>query len=82
MTSLDGKALLGADITRTATTVKLGAFTASSTGKYGRLIRSPRQPTVRCGWRRRTKTGIGVPIPADERILHINPTGGGAGSDL
>jgi hypothetical protein len=82
VTSLDGKELLAADITRTATTVKLGAFTASLTGKYGRLITVAAASDGSLWLATSNKDGHGVPVPADERILHIDPAGGGAGSDL
>ncbi len=80
--SLDGKALLAATITATTGSVKLSTFTASLAGTYGRLITVAAAPDGSLWLATSNTDGHGSPTAADERILHIQPTGGGAGSTL
>jgi glucose/arabinose dehydrogenase len=82
--SLDATALYGADITATSTApVKLAAFSPSLVGTYGRLITVAADPDGSL-WLATANVGV-TPTPkgasaTDERILHIEPTGGGASS--
>ncbi len=88
--SLDSTSLYTSDITSptgaTNAGVTLDPFVASLTGHYGRLITVVADPDGTL-WLATSNGGI-VPAPAgassatDERILHIQPTGGGAGSKL
>jgi glucose/arabinose dehydrogenase len=81
--SLDATTLYSADIVSTASSTKLDAFTTSLTGIYGRLI-TVVADTDGSLWLATSNSGV-TPAPqgsspADERILHVQPSGGGADS--
>jgi glucose/arabinose dehydrogenase len=82
--SLDGTALYGADIAVTSpSSVKVDTFSPSLIGTYGRLITVVADPDGSL-WLATANVGVTPAAkgasPADERILHIQPSGGGAGS--
>lgn len=75
--SLGGKALLRATID--PTTGSVGAFTPYINGKYGRLLTVVAAPDGSLWITTSNKDGHGTPVAADERVLHISPSGGGGG---
>jgi glucose/arabinose dehydrogenase len=84
LASLDGTSLYGADITTSASSVKLDTFSPSLVGTYGRLITVVADPDGSL-WLATANSGVtpapkGASSTADERILHIQPAGGGASS--
>jgi glucose/arabinose dehydrogenase len=81
--SLDGTSLYGADITTTSSSVKLDTFSPSLVGQYGRLRTVVADPDGSL-WLTTANVGV-TPAPmgastVDERVLHIQPAGGGASS--
>ena len=88
VTSLAGGSLYSGSITtRTGATgpvATIGTMTPSLTDKYGRLITVVADPDGSL-WLATANTGVapapaGASATADERILHIHPSGGGADS--
>jgi glucose/arabinose dehydrogenase len=84
--SLDATTLYAADIAAHNATAKVGSFVASLAGQYGRLITVVADPDGSL-WLATANAGV-TPSPAgasatsDDRILHIQPSGGGAGSTV
>ena len=76
--SRDGTALLAAAISATGSgsTVTLGAYSAYLKGKYGRLITVVAAPDGSLWLTTSNRDGHGKPIPADDRVLHIQPPSG------
>jgi glucose/arabinose dehydrogenase len=82
-TSLDGEELLAAQISTTPSgLVKLGAWSTTLHDRYGRL-RTVVAATDGALWLTTSnKDGKGKPVPADERVLRIVPTGGDGNNPL
>lgn len=78
--SLGGTALLGVSLTRTGTTVRVGSAKASLQRTYGRLRTVVAAPDGALWLTTSNRDGHGTPIPDDERVLRIVPSGGGGGS--
>jgi glucose/arabinose dehydrogenase len=76
--SLGGKALLRARIDPTTGTIS--AFTPLIAGQYGRLLTVVGANDGSLWITTSNKDGHGKPVPADERVLHITPDGGGGGN--
>lgn len=74
--SLGGKDLLRAQIDAQG---KVGAFTPTLDGKYGRILTVVAAPDKSLWVTTSNRDGQGKPIAADERVLHITPSGGGGG---
>jgi glucose/arabinose dehydrogenase len=82
---LNATALYSADIIRTATSIKLDAFTPTLTGQYGRIISVVADPDGSLWLATSNKQTTPAPAgasAADERILHIRPAGGGASTQV
>lgn len=76
-TSLDGRALLATRLSVGAGgTVTLGAFHAGLRNRYGRLRTVVAAPDGALWLTTSNKDGKGHPVPADERVLRIVPSGG------
>jgi glucose/arabinose dehydrogenase len=80
LTSLDHTELLAANLTVSGNGVTVGSFSASLTGKYGRLLTVVAAPDGSLWLTTSNKDGHGNPTPDDERVLHIPPPGGGGSS--
>jgi glucose/arabinose dehydrogenase len=77
VTSLDGKTLLGAPLTVSGSTVKIGTFASYLPGRYGRLQTVVAAPDGALWLSTANRAGNGKPIADDERILRIQAPGGG-----
>ena len=74
VTSLDGDALLSAPLEPTsATTVKLGQFTAVLKNKYGRLRTVVAADDGALWLTTSNRDGHGNPVPTDERVIRYVP---------
>ncbi|MBV9594109.1 MAG: PQQ-dependent sugar dehydrogenase [Actinobacteria bacterium] len=81
VTSLDHTALLAANLTASKSgSSSLSTLTASLAGKYGRLLTVVAAQDGSLWLSTSNKDGHGTPIADDERILHIQPNGGGGSS--
>jgi glucose/arabinose dehydrogenase len=81
-TSLDGQELLSARLSPTpGGGVKVGAFSRGLHKKYGRLRTVVAADDGALWLSTSNKDGHGKPVPADERILRIIPSGGGSGNN-
>ena len=81
VTSLDGKALLAADLRTTANGgIGLGRFTTMLHNRYGRLRTVVAAADGALWLSTDNRDGNGRPVPDDERVLRIVPTGGSSGS--
>jgi glucose/arabinose dehydrogenase len=81
-TSLDGQELLSARLSLTpGGGVKVGAFSPGLHKKYGRLRTVVAADDGALWLSTSNKDGHGKPVPADERILRIIPSGGGSGNN-
>lgn len=77
-TSLDGKALLAAPVkTSSSGTVSLGTFIDAFANKYGRLRTVVAAPDGALWLTTSNRDGNGTPVPTDERVLRIVPSGDG-----
>ncbi|HEY2298410.1 MAG TPA: PQQ-dependent sugar dehydrogenase [Jatrophihabitans sp.] len=82
-TSLDGKELLAAPIGTTSHgAVHLGKFSVALHDRYGRLRTVVGALDGALWLSTSNKDGKGHPVPTDERILRIIPSGGGGNSPL
>jgi glucose/arabinose dehydrogenase len=79
VTSLDGHALLAAAISAQRGKVTLGRFSLSLVNKYGRLRTVVAAPDGALWLTTSNRDGHGDPVPTDERVLRIVPSGGSAG---
>jgi glucose/arabinose dehydrogenase len=81
-TSLDGQALLASRVSATPSgAVKLGSWSMTLHNRYGRLRTVVAAPDGALWLTTSNKDGKGKPVPADERVLRIIPTGGGGGDN-
>ena len=80
--SLDGRALLAAQLNTSGSTLTLGAFTASLIGKYGRLRTIVAAPDGALWLTTSNRDGLGAPVTDDERVLRVLPAGGAANSPV
>lgn len=81
VTSLDGKAVLGAPF-RSGAAVRLGDFSTFLHNKYGRLKTIVAAPDGALWVTTSNRDGFGTPVPDDERVIRFLPAGaGGGGSD-
>jgi glucose/arabinose dehydrogenase len=80
VTSLDGHALLSAKLGQTRTSVQLGDFQSLLVNRYGRLRTVVAAPDGALWLTTSNKDGHGTPVPDDERVLRIVPSGGGGTS--
>lgn len=81
-TSLDGKALLAADIKAVSGgVVKLSAFSVSLPNKYGRLRTVVPAADGALWLTTSNRDGKGKPVASDERVLRIVPSGGGTSNN-
>ena len=82
VTSLDGRALLAAQLSAAGSSVSVGVFSTSLIGKYGRL-RSVVAASDGALWiTTSNRDGRGSPVADDERVLRILPAGGAATSPV
>lgn len=80
-TSLDGRALLGADLAAPGgAVVRVGTFTATVKDTYGRLRTVVAAPDGTLWVTTSNRDGKGKPVATDDRVVRITPSGGG-GSD-
>ncbi|HEU5006166.1 MAG TPA: PQQ-dependent sugar dehydrogenase [Jatrophihabitantaceae bacterium] len=80
VTSLDGHALLAARIGSRGSRIALGGFKRTLVNRYGRLRTVVAAPDGALWLTTSNRDGHGQPIPADERVLRIVPSSGGANS--
>lgn len=84
-TSLDGQALLAARLQTSTGTANnapaLSGFTTALHKRYGRLRTVVAAADGALWLTTSNRDGHGSPIPADERVIRIVPTGGGGGRD-
>jgi glucose/arabinose dehydrogenase len=78
LTSLGGDALLAARLSVKGGTITVGRFEASLQNRYGRLRTVVAAPDGALWLTTSNRDGNGRPIPDDERVLRIVPSGGGA----
>lgn len=74
--SLDGTELLSASVRVKGNSVGLGKFTAELKGTYGRLKTVVSAPDGALWLTTSNRDGHGKPVPDDERVLRIVPSGG------
>ncbi|SHF63889.1 Glucose/arabinose dehydrogenase, beta-propeller fold [Jatrophihabitans endophyticus] len=77
VTSLDGKQLLAAPLTGSATRPKVGKFTAALKNRYGRLRTVVAAADGALWLTTSNRDGNGKPVAADERVIRYVPDGGG-----
>jgi glucose/arabinose dehydrogenase len=77
VTSLDGEALLTARAHELANAPVLGAWQTLLRHRYGRLLTVVAAPDGALWLTTSNRDGHGTPVPADERVLRIVPSGGG-----
>jgi glucose/arabinose dehydrogenase len=77
--SLAGQAVLAAHLTLNRNGLKLGHYTIGLHHKYGRLRTVVAAPDGALWLTTSNRDGHGTPVPADERVLRIIPSGGGGG---
>ncbi|WP_375479410.1 PQQ-dependent sugar dehydrogenase [uncultured Jatrophihabitans sp.] len=77
VTTLDGRALLSARVGGGSAAPAVGAFSASLTGKYGRLRTVVAADDGALWLTTSNRDGKGNPVAADERVLRILPPQGG-----
>ena len=83
--ALDGRALLVAALSSGSGTTGrpiVGAFTAQLVKRYGRLLTVVAAPDGALWLTTSNRDGHGHPVAADERVIRIVASGGGAGSQL
>lgn len=73
VTSLDGRALLAAQLTVNGPVATVGKFTAFLKTTYGRLLNVVAGPDGTLWLTTSNRDGHGVPVADDERVLHIPP---------
>lgn len=78
VTTKQGRALLSAKLTLKAGAVSTSGFLTSLTGKYGRLATVVAAPDGALWLTTSNRDGAGKPVPTDERVLRIVPSGGSA----
>jgi glucose/arabinose dehydrogenase len=76
VTSLDGKQLLSASVRVKGNSIGLGKFAAEVNGTYGRLRTVVSAPDGALWLTTSNKDGHGKPVPDDERVIRIVPSGG------
>lgn len=82
-TSLDGEALFAAPITTTRSgAIKLGSVSTALHNKYGRLRTVVAAPDGALWLTTSNRDGKGHPVPTDERVLRIIPSGGDSSNPL
>ncbi len=74
VTGLGGKDLFSAPL---YSPTRVGPFTSQLHGKYGRLRTVVAAPDGTLWITTSNRDGSGTPVPSDERVLHIRPSGGG-----
>jgi glucose/arabinose dehydrogenase len=79
VSSLTGRGLLSGTLTTNRTTLAVGRFTLALANKYGRLLTVVAAPDGALWLTTANRDGSGSPIPDDERVLRIVPSGGGGG---
>ena len=77
VTSLDGKQLLSAPLSGSATAPKIGAFAAALKGTYGRLRTVVAAEDGALWLTTANREGNGKPVADDERVIRYVPQGGG-----
>ncbi|MGH8961132.1 MAG: PQQ-dependent sugar dehydrogenase [Jatrophihabitantaceae bacterium] len=82
VTSLDGHALLKAPLTVKGTSVAVGRFTSDLVNNYGRLLTVVAAPDGALWLTTANRDGHGKPVPDDERVIRIVPSGGGGSSPV
>lgn len=74
VTGLGGKDIFSAPL---YSPTKVGPFTSQLHGKYGRLRTVVAAPDGTLWITTSNRDGSGTPVPSDERVLHIRPSGSG-----
>jgi glucose/arabinose dehydrogenase len=82
VTSLDGEALLSAPLSGTATSPAVGKFAPDLARKYGRLRTVVAASDGALWLTTSNRDGKGQPVPTDERVVRIVPSGSGASSPV
>lgn len=77
VSSLDGKALLSTTLTTKDNTLSVGSFVPMLQKKYGRLLTVIAAPDGALWLTTSNRDGKGSPVPTDERVIRIVPSGGG-----
>ena len=77
LASRDGKSLLATSVDAGSGVVTLGAYAPYLRGTYGRLITVVAAPDGSLWLTTSNRDGHGQPVPADDRVLHIQPPSGG-----
>jgi glucose/arabinose dehydrogenase len=80
VTSRDGQALLSAPLTVKGSVISVGRFRTALQKQYGRLLTVVAAADGALWLTTSNRDGHGRPIPADERVLRIVPSGGSADS--
>lgn len=78
VTSLDGSALLAARLAVKNGALTIGRWETSLQNRYGRLRTVVAAPDGALWLTTSNRDGNGTPVPDDERVLRIVPSGGGA----
>jgi glucose/arabinose dehydrogenase len=82
VTSLDGHVLLSASIGVKGNALTLGRFSPTLKDRYGRLRTVVAAPDGALWLTTSNRDGHGTPVPDDERVLRILPSGGGSGKPV
>ncbi|MEO6886851.1 MAG: PQQ-dependent sugar dehydrogenase [Jatrophihabitantaceae bacterium] len=78
ISSLDGKDLVSTPLTVKSGALNVGTFAPLLPNKYGRLLTVVAAPDGALWLTTSNRDGKGAPVPTDERVIRIVPSGGGA----
>jgi glucose/arabinose dehydrogenase len=81
VTSLDGRALLAAQLTGAGSRLTVAKFAPELSGKYGRLRTVVAADDGALWLTTSNRDGSGAPVPTDERVIRYVPSGSGGGKN-